>query len=84
MIGHGKTIEVDHMRGNVNTGADDDGPRSGLVKGDILVEGNDIVKGRAAQEGDEIAADGEEDEYHINMQNKCGATGDGCIVERLQ
>ena len=84
MVGHGKTIEVDHMRGDVNTGANDDGPCSGLVKSNVLVEGDDIIKGCAAEEGDEVAADGEEDEYHINMQYKCGATGDGCIFEHLQ
>ncbi len=37
------------------------------MEGDVLVKGNNLVKGRATEEGDEIAADGEKDEDDVNM-----------------
>ena len=47
--------------------AEDNRPRGGLMEGDVLVKGNDLVKGCATKEGDEIATDGEKDEDDINM-----------------
>jgi hypothetical protein len=37
------------------------------VEGDVLVEGNDVVKRRAAGHGDEIPAHGEEDKSYVNV-----------------
>jgi hypothetical protein len=58
-------------------GTDDDGPSGGFVEGNVLVEWDDVVKGSSAKKGDEVAADGKEDEDDIDMENKGSGTGDG-------
>jgi hypothetical protein len=66
-VGNREFGKVDHVRENMNDSADDDRPSSGLMEGDVLVKGDDVVQRRATEEGDEIAADGEKDEDDINM-----------------
>jgi len=73
----GEFGKVDHVRDNVNDGADNNRPGSGLVEGNILVKGDDLVERCATEEGDELASDGEEDEDDIDVQNKGSGTGDG-------
>jgi len=66
-VGERKLGKVDHVRCNMHDSADDNRPGGGLMEGDVLVKGNELVKGCATKEGDEIAADGEKDEDDINM-----------------
>jgi hypothetical protein len=73
--------KVDHVRENVNDSADNNRPGSGLVEGNALVKGDDLVEWCATEEGDKIAADGEEDEDDIDVQNKGSGTGDGWEIE---
>lgn len=63
----GKLIEVDHMREDMNDGADDNGPGGSFVESDILIEGDDVIQGRATEEGDEVAADGEQNKNNIDV-----------------
>lgn len=44
-IGHGELRKVHHMGDDMNYGANDNGPCSGFMESDILVEGNDLVEG---------------------------------------
>jgi hypothetical protein len=60
--------------GDVEGGEEDDGPCGCLVEGDVLVEGDEVVERRATEEGDEVAADGEEDEDDVDMKDECGGT----------
>ena len=46
---------------------EDDGPGGGLVECDVLVEGNDIIQGSLAQQGDEVPANREQDEGDIDV-----------------
>jgi len=71
----GKLGKVDHVRDNVNDGADNDRPGGSLMESDTLVKGDDLVERCATKEGDKIAADGEEDEDDINVEDKGGGTG---------
>jgi len=61
----------------VNHRPRDNGPSSCLVKSNVLVEGDDVVKWRAPEEGNEIAANREEDEDDIDMKDECRRTCDG-------
>jgi len=63
----GEFGKVDHVCDNVDDGADNDRPGGGLMESDILVKGDDLVERCATEEGDKIAADGEEDEDDINV-----------------
>lgn len=74
---HGEARKVDHVREDVDGGADDDGPCGRLVKGDVLVEGDDIVERGAAEERDEVAADGKEDEDDVDVEDERGGTCNG-------
>lgn len=71
-VGERKLGKVDHVRYDMHDSADDNRPGGGLMEGDVLVKGNELVKGCATKERDEIAADGEKDEDDINMQDKGG------------
>lgn len=62
-----ETGKVVPMSDSVNPGEEYDGPCDQLVECDVLVEGNDIVKGCATSHGDEVPADGEQDEGYVNM-----------------
>jgi hypothetical protein len=74
-VDHRELGEVDHVRGDVHERTGNDRPCRGLVEGDVLVKRNDVVEGGAAQDGDEVAADGKEDEDDIDVENECGRTG---------
>ena len=63
----GEVCEVEHVRDSVNDRPEDDGPGGGLVEGDVLIEGNDVVQGSPAEDGDEVPAYGEQDEGDIDM-----------------
>lgn len=66
-VGHRELSEVDHVCGNMNDSSNHDGPGSGFVESDVLVERNDIVERCAAQEGDEVAADRQQNEGHVDV-----------------
>ena len=53
------------------------------MEGDIFVEGNIMVERRATDQGDEVAADGEQDEYDIDMQNESGRACNDYMQEEL-
>ena len=59
----------------MNDGPEDDRPGGGLVKSNVLVEGNDVVQGSPAQHGDEVPAHREQDEGDIDMENEGDGTG---------
>ena len=65
------------MGEGVNERPEDDGPGGGLVEGDVLVEGNDVVQRGPAQHGDEVPAYREQDEGDVDMENESGSTSDG-------
>ena len=46
---------------------------------DILVEWDDIVKRSAAEDGDEVAADGEQDECDIDVEDERSRTRDSYV-----
>jgi len=46
---HGEFVEVDHVSKDMNHCTNDNGPCSCLVKGDVLVEGDDIVQWGASE-----------------------------------
>jgi hypothetical protein len=46
---HGKFVEVDHVSKDMNYGTSDDGPCRCLVKGDVLVERDDVVQWGASE-----------------------------------
>jgi hypothetical protein len=63
----GEPDDVDDMSQGMYEGPEDDGPASGLVEGDVFVERNEVVKGRATEEGDEVTADREENEDDVDV-----------------
>jgi hypothetical protein len=66
----------------MDCGTNDDGPCSGFVEGNVLVEGDNIIKGGSTKQGNEVAADGEKDEDNIDVENKGSGTSDGeCYPE---
>ena len=73
-VSHSQLGEIDHVGGDVHDRADNDRPGGRLMEGDVLVEGDDIVKGGAAEEGNEVAADGEEDECDVDVEDQRGGT----------
>ncbi len=77
-VGHRELGEIDHVCPDVHGCAGDDRPCRGLVKGDVLVERDDMIEGCAAEEGDKVAADGEKDEDDVDMKDESSGAGDGC------
>jgi hypothetical protein len=67
-----KFVKVNHVHGNMHKSADDHGPGGGLMEGEVLVKGDDVVKRCAMEEGDEIVTDREKDEDNVDMQDKSG------------
>ena len=67
------------MCDDVDNGTNDDSPTCGFVEGDVLVKRNDFIQGGAANEGDEVATDGEEDEDDVHVEDKRSGTGDGWV-----
>ena len=78
-VDHGKLGEVDHVGDDVNDGEDDDGPGDSLVERDVLVERDERVERRPAEEGDEVAADGEQDECDIDVEDERSRTRDSYV-----
>lgn len=76
-VDHGKVGEVDHVCSGVDGREEDDGPGDGFVERDVLVKRDEVVQGGASQEGDEVAADGEEDEDHVDVKDQGRRTGNG-------
>ena len=66
-VGNRELGKVDHVCSDMHGSTEDNGPGGGLMERDVLVKRNDLVKGRATKEGDEIAADREKDEDDINV-----------------
>jgi hypothetical protein len=66
-VGERELGKVDHVRSNMHDSAEDNRPGGGLMKGDVLIKWNELVKGCATKERDEVAADGEKDEDDINI-----------------
>ena len=66
-VGERELGKVNHVRCDMHDSAENNRPGGGLMEGDVLVKGNDLVKGCATKEGDEIAADREKDEDNINV-----------------
>lgn len=64
-IHFGELGEVDHVRGDVDEG-EDDRPGDRFVESNVLVERDGVVERCASEEGDEVAADGEEDEGQVD------------------
>ena len=75
-VNHGKLSEVDHVGDDVDDREDDDGPGDSLVERDVLVEGDERVEGRAPEERDEVAADGQQDERNIDVEDERSGTRD--------
>lgn len=73
--------KVDHVGDGVDCGADDDSPGGGLVEGDVFVEWDDVVEWGAAQHGDEIPADRQQDKDDVDVEDEGGGSGDGCCGE---
>lgn len=77
-IRHGELVEVAHVRCDVDDGPKDDRPSDHLMESDVLIEGDNVVERRAPEDGDEVPADGEEDEDHIDVQDERSRTGNHC------
>lgn len=77
---HGEPGEIDHVCPDVDTCEEDHRPGRSLVKGEILVERNDMVEGCTAEEGDKVAADGEKDEDDVDVEDESSGAGNGCGV----
>jgi hypothetical protein len=46
---------------------------------DVVIEWDDRTQWCLTKERDEIAADWEKDEDHVDVQNQSGSTGESCI-----
>lgn len=68
--------EVPHVGSNMHRGEDDNRPGGGDVELDVIIERNDIVQGRLAEERDEIPANWEQNEDDVEMEDECSGTGD--------
>lgn len=79
-VGHREFSEIDHVCPDVHCREENDRPCRGLVKGDVLVERDNMVEGCAAEEGDKVAAHGEKDKDDVDVEDECSAAGDGCGV----
>jgi len=65
------------MGKNVDCRTNNDGPSGSFVESNVLVEWDDVVKGTSTKDGNEVAANGEEDVDDVNVENKGGSTSDG-------
>ncbi len=74
-----KLGEVDHVGDNVDDREDDDRPSDRLVERDVLVERNDRVERGLAEQGDEVAANGEQNERNIDVEDESSGTSDRCL-----
>ena len=76
-VGHGEFGEIDHMCCDVNHGPKDDGPGGELVQVEVLVEWDEFVHWCATEEGDEVSADGDEDEYDVYVEDESCRASNG-------
>lgn len=81
-IGHGETVEVDHVGSDMNGRPDDHGPSGGFVESDVLIKGDDEIEGSAAEEGDKVAADREEDKDHVDVKDEGRCAGNGWGIKK--
>ena len=70
-----KTREVDHVCEDVDGSEENHGPRRRFVEREVLVEGYHRIKCGATEEGNEVAADGEKDECHVDVKDHRARTG---------
>lgn len=78
---HREFSEIDHVCPDVHGREENDRPCRGLVKGYVLVERDNMIEGRAAEERDKVAAHGEKDKDDVDVEDECSAAGDGCGVK---
>lgn len=74
VVGHGKAVKIDNVSEGVDQTTSKDSPGRRLVEGDVLVERNDGAKRGAAHYGHEVAADGQQNENDIDVQDQCRGT----------
>lgn len=60
------------VRNGVDPRPEDNGPRGGDVEGDVLVELDNPVQGRLAEQRDEGSAHGEEDDGDVDVEHQRG------------
>jgi hypothetical protein len=72
--------EIDHMCPDVNGCEEDHRPCRSFVKGEVLVERDNMIEGCTAEEGDKVATDGEKDEDDVDMEDESSRAGDGCYL----
>lgn len=63
----GKSAEIYHVGENMYNSPENDGPGGCLVKGDALIERNDLVEWGATEERDEVPTDGKQYKCSINV-----------------
>jgi hypothetical protein len=80
VICHGEAVEIDDVCERVDKTPDEDRPAGSFVQGEIFVERNDGANGRAAQNRDEVAANGEEDEDDVNVQQHGSRTSNNLKI----
>lgn len=73
-VREGEFRKVEHVGDDVDDSAEDNGPRGRLVESNVLIEGDVVVERGAADKRDEVAADGQQDEDDIDVQDERGRT----------
>lgn len=89
LVGHSETVKIDNVGEGVDDTTGEDGPCGRFMKGKIFVERNDSAQGCPAHDGDEVAADWEQNEDDVDMEDqgrgtrncKCNAEGGSGIVQ---
>jgi len=66
--------KVDHVGEGMDGGKEHNRPRSGNMEADVVVEWDDIVQRRLAEQGDEVAANGEENKDDVDVEDEGGST----------
>lgn len=74
--------KVEIVRPDVNHGKDEDRPGDDLVHRNVLVERNDAVERRRAQQCDNVAADREQNKGAVQVEHGGGTTGLGTKKKR--
>ncbi len=73
----GEPSKVVPMSNCVNPREENNGPSNQLVESDILVKGNNVVQGSTPGHGDQIPANGEQDESNIDVESQSSRTSNG-------
>jgi hypothetical protein len=71
-----ESIEIHHVRSDMDDGPGNNGPCRGFVEGDVLVERYDTVQRGPSEERDEISANRQQDEDDIDMEDKSSCACD--------